>query len=68
MKPAEIGKMLRELREGKEVHCPECQVGIIKTPYNPGTSTYFECTKCNFKINMEPVNKKIEPIKILAER
>lgn len=58
MKPEEIGKMLRELREEKKVHCPECREGIIKTPYDPKTSTYFECTKCNFKINMEPANKK----------
>lgn len=57
MKPGEIGKMLRKLKEGKEVPCPECQIGKIKTPFDPNTSTYFECTKCNFKINMEPVKR-----------
>lgn len=58
MTPKEIGTMIRALREGKEVICPECKKGKIITPYNSRTSTCFNCTNCNFKIHMEPVEKK----------
>lgn len=58
MTPKEIGTMTRALREGKDVICPECKKGKIVTPYNPRTSTFFKCTNCNFKINMDPVEKK----------
>lgn len=51
MKPQEIGKMMRDLRSGKDVVCPECQKGRIRTPYNPQTSKFFKCDKCNFMIN-----------------
>lgn len=58
MIPKEIGMMIRSLREGKEVLCPECKKGKIITPYNPKTSTYFKCDNCNFKIHMDPVKEK----------
>ena len=50
--------MIKALRDGKEVICPECKTGKIITPYNPKTSTYFNCTTCNFKIHMEPAEKR----------
>lgn len=42
-----------KLREGKKVICPKCKEGIIETPYNPKTSKFFKCNKCNFKINID---------------
>lgn len=35
MTPKEIGMMIKALRDGKEVICPECKTGKIITPYNP---------------------------------
>lgn len=32
--------------------------GGKKTSFDPKTSTYFKCTNCNFKINLEPISKK----------
>lgn len=58
MTSKEIGAMIRSLREGKEVICPECKKGKIVTPYDPRTSIYFKCTNCNFKVHMYPVEKK----------
>lgn len=58
MTPKEIGIMIKSLREGEEVNCPECKKGKIITPYNPRTSTFFKCTNCKFKIHMSPVEKK----------
>ena len=58
MTPKEIGMMIKALRDGKEVICPECKTGKIITPYNPKTSTYFNCTTCNFRIHMEPAEKR----------
>lgn len=58
MTPKEAGALIRSLREGKEVFCPECKKGRIVTPYEAKTSMYFKCTNCNFKINMEPIEKR----------
>lgn len=41
------------LREGKEVKCPACKDGVIKTPHNPKTAHFFKCTKCNYMINFD---------------
>ena len=57
MTPKEIGQMIRNLREGKKVVCPECGKGIVKTEYDPKTTYSFHCDKCKFAINMEPVKK-----------
>lgn len=58
MSPKEIGEMLQRLRAGEELPCPDCKEGKIKAPYNQKDGTYFECTKCSFKINLEPVNRQ----------
>ena len=34
MTSKEIGAMIRSLRDGKEVICPECKKGKIVTPYH----------------------------------
>lgn len=53
MTPKEIGNMLKDLRDGKEVICPECKKGIIRTFNNPKTSHSFRCSNCKFAINMD---------------
>lgn len=55
MTPKEVGEMLKKLRNGEEVVCPDCQKGIIRTPYDPKISHYFECDndECKYKINID---------------
>lgn len=44
---------LKKLRDGKEVRCPECKEGILRTKYNPITSHHFKCDKCGMQINID---------------
>lgn len=44
---------LKKLRDGKEVRCPECKEGILRTKYNPKTSHHFKCDKCGMQINID---------------
>lgn len=55
MTPKEIGEMMRKLRQGEKVECPECHKGSIVTPYDPAKTHYFECdnSECNFTINID---------------
>lgn len=55
MTPKEIGEMMRKLRQGEKVECPECHKGFIVTPYDPKKSHYFECdnSECNYTINID---------------
>lgn len=45
-------QFIKELREGKEVKCPECKEGIIRTNYDPKISHYFCCDKCKLELNI----------------
>lgn len=53
MTPKEVGDMIKRLRNGEKVECPDCHKGIIRTPYDTKISHYFECDKCKFKINID---------------
>ena len=53
MTPKEVGDMIKRLRNGEKVECPDCHKGIIRTPYDTKIRHYFECDKCKFKINID---------------
>lgn len=55
MTPKEIGELMKKLRNGEKVECPECHAGVVTTPYDPKTSHFFKCSneKCNFMINTD---------------
>lgn len=44
------GNIIRQLREGHSIVCPECGQGKIIPP-KPNYS-YFRCDACNFAINI----------------
>lgn len=46
----QIGDMVRTLRAGKPVSCPECEGGII-TPKRV-EDVYFRCDKCSFSVHL----------------
>lgn len=47
----EIGNMIKKLKNGESVHCPQCEDGEIM-PKRKG-EVHFKCTKCNFVINID---------------
>ena len=51
--PYEINEIMKELREGKEVNCPFCHNGIMKTKHDPKTAYGFQCDKCGKRINSD---------------
>ena len=44
---------LKRLRAGENVCCPECHEGNVSTEYDPETSHFFSCDKCDFKVNID---------------
>ena len=42
-----------KLRQGKEVKCPDCKKGIIRTTANPATAHCFKCDVCGYRINFD---------------
>ena len=44
---------LKLLRSGETPVCPVCGKGIVSTLYNPETSHFFSCNKCDFVINID---------------
>lgn len=51
MSNREIGDMIRKLRRGEAVHCPQCENGIISP--QKSNEVHFQCTECDFMINLE---------------
>lgn len=47
--PFESNKLLKQMREGKEVVCPECNEGYMRTEHDPKISHFFQCDKCGMK-------------------
>lgn len=47
----EIGDMIRKLRKGEKVRCPQCEKGTI-SPKKPN-EIHFQCSECNFTINLD---------------
>ena len=45
----EIGDMIRKLRNGESVPCPECKEGTV-TPKDKWRSS---CNKCDFMVNLD---------------
>lgn len=50
MKEINVIEFMKQLRDGKELSCPECGKGKIVTDYDPLTSHSFHCTECDFSI------------------
>ena len=46
-------KYIQRLRSGETPPCPECGIGVVSTEYNPKTSHFFSCNKCDFMINID---------------
>lgn len=46
-------EFLKRLRNGESVCCPECHEGKVSTEYDPKTSHFFSCDKCDFKVNID---------------
>lgn len=46
-------KYLKQLRSGEKPVCPKCRIGLVSTEYNPKTSHFFSCNKCNFMIHID---------------
>lgn len=53
MSPKEVETMMKELREGKKVACPECDKGVIHPVGDYKITHSFYCDKCKFKINID---------------
>lgn len=53
MSPKEIGVMIRKLRKGEKVTCPECNKGVIFPVGDYKITHGFYCDKCGFKINID---------------
>lgn len=51
MSNKEIGNMIRKLRKGELVHCPQCEKGVI-VPKKPN-EIHFRCNVCDFAINLD---------------
>ncbi len=43
----------KKLRAGEDVKCPKCNIGILRTDYNPQTSPCFKCDNCGMMINFD---------------
>ena len=48
-----IIEFIKRLREGETLICPECGQGKVSTEYDPETSHFFCCDKCDFMINID---------------
>lgn len=43
----------KKIRNDEKVKYPECQKGILITPFNPQISHFFKCNECGMKINID---------------
>lgn len=51
MSHKEVGDMIRKLRDGEKVSCPQCGNGeIIPKEKN---EIHFRCNSCDFRINID---------------
>ena len=46
-------ELIKWLRSGEAVKCPECQEGKVSTEHDPEKSHFFSCDKCSFMINID---------------
>ena len=46
-------EFMKRLRNGEKLLCPECEEGTVSTNYDPETSHFFCCNKCDFMINID---------------
>lgn len=51
--PKEIGEMIKKLKNGEKIECPDCHKGVVTAPNDPKTSHFFKCDKCKFMINID---------------
>jgi len=49
----DVIRFMKQLRNGETPTCPQCGKGIISTPYDPKTSHFFSCDRCDFMINID---------------
>ena len=57
----QIGDMVRTLRAGKPVPCPDCDGGVIRP--KRVEDVYFRCDKCNYSVRLNrafPPGRNIE--------
>lgn len=53
MTPYEMNEFIKKMREGKEVICPYCNMGVMKTKYDPKLTHNFKCDKCGIIVNID---------------
>lgn len=53
MEKVSFADLIKHLRTGEKMACPECGKGEISTPHNPETAHFFCCDKCDFMINID---------------
>lgn len=46
-------EIIKKLRKGEEVICPECNKGKLVTEYDYKISHNFHCTECDLEINLD---------------
>lgn len=56
--PFEANKLLKQLREGKDVICLSCNVGYMRTKSDPKISYCFKCDKCGVRWDIDPVRNE----------
>ena len=49
MERKEVGDMIRKLKDGEAVPCPECNEGTVV----PKDKWHSSCDKCEFTINLD---------------
>lgn len=47
----EIGDMIKKLRAGESVPCPECKSGVVSS--TAGSKHNFHCNKCKYTVNID---------------
>ena len=45
--------LIRRLRSGEDVSCPNCKTGKLVTEFNPAVTHYFHCDECEMEINID---------------
>ena len=45
--------LILALRSGKNVKCPECNKGTLKSDTDPAKSHFFYCTDCKNTVNID---------------
>ena len=46
-------EFIKSLRSGETPVCPQCGEGKVSTEYDPQTSHYFCCSKCDLIVNID---------------